>query len=249
VGDQDCREETDMTPNHVTFADKSFSFARSIGEQWQDPNSNDLPSFQRRYLYVQSFSAAHTASSYWILRRADKQYDCNVLARNLLERIFNSRVAHKSPRHAVELIAWELSERIRHLRLFQTVHPQMDMQTIQGYESDLRVFLSLLGMSSAPQWDFYRRADEAGISSWAYRGVYSLLSGYTHAGYERGRPKEISGPTSLADFVALLAPIDTAFLFHRISCTDVRCEIGSQYKALYDEFERETIGRTTSNDG
>src|SRR5258706_21393 len=108
--DQDKSDGEISTP--MTLPDKSLEFARSIGEQWQDQSGIDLGAFQRRYLYVQSFGAAHTAKSYWILHHAKQHNDCNVLTRNLLERIFNSRVASKSPKHAVELIAHELSDRI-----------------------------------------------------------------------------------------------------------------------------------------
>jgi len=164
----------------------------------------DLPSFQRRYLYAQSFGAAHTASSllknlqsaawghaayrnssgtnvlcrpgaltgrlfqqaargYWLLREAEQYNDCFVLARNLLERIFNSRVASKSPKHAIELIAHELSKRIRGLRLLQREHqrlPKEATETIGRLDSELKVFLSMLGTKPVPRWDYYRRASE-----------------------------------------------------------------------------------------
>ncbi len=235
-----------------TLPDKSLAFARLIGEQWQDQSALDQPSFQRRYLYVQSFGAAHTARSYWILHHAKQFNDCNVLARNLLERIFNSRVASKSPEHAVELIAYELSERIRRLRLLQVEHqtlPPEATEKITELERELQVFLSLLGTQSVPQWDWYRRAVEAGISSWAYRGLYSEFSCYTHAGYEVSRPQELNKPSNFADFTALLAPIDTAMFLHRLSCNKTRCDVGSEYKALYEEFRNETLGEPTSRDG
>jgi len=233
----------------MTLADKSLAFARSIGEEWQDRPGTDLRSFQQRYLYAQAFGTAHTARGYWILHREEQHHDCNLLARNLLERIFNGRVASKSPRHAVELMTCELSEHIRRLRLFQRElqHvPKEATQTIERLESELQVFLALLGTQEAPQWDYHRRAVEAEISTWAYRGLYSEFSCYTHAGYEVGRPRELNKPSNLADFIALLAPLDTAMFLHRLSCTETQCEIGARYKTLYEEFRNEMLGEPTS---
>ena len=236
----------------MKLADKSLAFARCVGERWQDQPAMDLPSFQRRYLYVQSFGAAHTARSYWILHRAKQHNDCNVLARNLLERIFNSRVAAKSPKHAVELIAYELSKRISGLRRLLREHqrlPKKATETIERHESELKVFLSLLGTQSVPQWDYYRRASVAGISSWAYRGLYSGFSCYTHADYGVSRPQDSNKPSSFADFIALLAPVETALFLHAPACTDTSCEVGLRYKALCDEFSNKTLEERISEDG
>ena len=112
-------------PLHMTLADKSLAFALSIGGEWRDLGGADSTSYQRRYLYTQAFGAAHTAKSYWILHEAGQHSDCNALGRKLLEHLFNSRVASQSPRNAVELIAYELSERIRRLRLLMGEHKRV----------------------------------------------------------------------------------------------------------------------------
>jgi len=98
-----------------------------------------------------------------------------------------------------------------------------------------------LGSSTAPQWDYYRRAADASIA-WAYRGLYSEFSCYTHAGYEMSRPPELNKPWRLSNFIALLAPIDTALQFHRLSCTEQPCNVAADYAALYSEIQSETLG-------
>jgi hypothetical protein len=126
----------------MTLPDKTLAFARSVGEDWTDKwKKNELLGFQQRYLYVHALAACHTARSYWILHREGQHNECHILARNLLERIFNSRVASKSPEHAVELIASEVADRIRRLRMWhlhQATLPTGMEDTIKRYEGELR---------------------------------------------------------------------------------------------------------------
>src|SRR5262249_30658716 len=108
---------------------------------------------------------------------------------------------------------------------------------------ELHQFLSLLGTKAAPKWDYFRRAKEAMIDSWAYRGLYAELSCYAHAGFEMSRPTERKKPWRWANFVALLAPIDTAMPLHGVSCADEPCPVGNRYKALLDEINRLIFGQ------
>jgi hypothetical protein len=234
----------------MTVADRTLAFARSIGKDWKDTQEMDLSAFQRRYLYLQSLGAAHSARAYWILHRAQQHNECHMIARNLLERIFNSRVAIKSSKHAVELIASELSDRIHRLQLWQRDTPGLPAQLtdlIERHERELHEFLKMLNTSIAPQWDYYRRASEANIA-WAYRGLYSDFSRYTHAGYDTTRPQELNKAWSVTDFIALLAPIDTALQLHRLSCSESPCKVAADYAALYEEILNITLSERISNE-
>ena len=101
----------------------------------------------------------------------------------------------------------------------------------------------MCGTHRVPQWDYLRRAVVARLSSWAYRGLYSKFSLYAHAGYEMSQPQEVNRPSGLADFIALLAPIDTAMCLHQLSCGQTPCEVLVKYKALCAEFRSKTLGR------
>src|SRR3990172_720068 len=147
------------------LAQKSLGFSKKTGEPWRDSGANDCKGYQRRLLYVSAFGAYHTAKSFWLLHDNRCFDDCGILARNLLERIINSSFAAKSPTHAVELIADDLTDKIRRLKLLN--HPPHDTAeltaSIANHEAQLQIFLGLIGKSEATRWTFCKRAEEAGI--------------------------------------------------------------------------------------
>lgn len=222
----------------MMLQDQTLAFARSIGQPWKDEFGMDLLGFQQRHLHAQALAAAHTARGYWILHRENQHNECHILARNLLERIFNSRLARKSAKHANELIVSDLTNHIARLKSWQKDEPTPDsvvVELIERLEKELQQFLALLGQKKPRKWDCSQRAAEVGLS-WAYRTLYSDFSIYTHAGYQISRPPDLNKPSNLADFIALFAPIDTAIHLHQLSCTDNPCKVAADYKALYDEI-------------
>lgn len=190
--------------------DKSLAFAKKIVDTWNDAGGCDCKAYQRRYLYRSAFGAYHTAKSYWILHENNCFSDCDILARNLLERIFNSVFAKESPTHAVELICHELNDKIRRFKLLNNgpnASPE-NSKSIEDHEKLLQTFLGLISKSEAPDWNYCRRAEESGLSR-IYRSGYFDLSRYAHAGYEVPRPEKHDQQSKTTDFIALVAPVLT----------------------------------------
>lgn len=225
---------------------KSLGFAKTIGETWNDAGGSDCKAYQRRYLYVSAFGAYHTATSYWILHENNRFSDCNILARNLLERVFSSAVANRSPTYAVELISHELSEKIRRFKLLNNgpnASPE-NSKSIEDHEKRLQTFLRLINRSEAPDWNYYRRAEESGLRSY-YRSGYFNLSRYAHAGYEVPRPEKHNEQSKTSDLIALVAPVFTKVLYHAVDCPDCirdKCVVANEFKALSRDFSLCTLG-------
>jgi len=60
--------------------------------------------------------AATSSQSFWLLHAAGKFHDAQIIARTLLERIVNGRVAAKSPERACSVLAtnrWKDREGVR----------------------------------------------------------------------------------------------------------------------------------------
>jgi hypothetical protein len=212
---------------------------------------NISEAYQRSFLCRQAFGAYHTAKSYWILRKKRCFNDCNGLGRNLLESIANSVVGAKSPTHAVELIAYELSEKIRHAEQWKRL-PEISaefsaelQQVIDKHQAILPTFLALINKAKAPDWKFYRRFEVAGLPGY-YRSGYFNFSRYTHAGYEVQRPGRNTSPSRTADFVALAAPVLTAANYHAHDCEDCsqgNCSLRDESMLLLKQFSSQTIGK------
>lgn len=218
---------------------------RIIGETWTNTGDLDCKAYQREYLYRSAFGAYHTATSYWILHENKRFSDCNILARNLLERVFNSSVASKSPTVAVELICHELKDKIRR---FQSLSNGINAsaqnnRSIEDHEKILQTFLSLIKATEVPDWNFYRRAEESGLDSF-YRSGYFDFSRYAHAGYEVPRPEKYNQQLKASDFIALIAPILTAQSYHALDCPNChqgKCAVADESKALSHDFSRCTL--------
>ena len=216
----------------MNLPDDTFLYAHKIGSPWTDPIGFTLEDFQSRFLYTQCLGASQTAKSYWLLHSNGRFQDCNILARNLLERIFNSRLAIKSSRHAVELLANELAAECEGWRKgineFGDRVPE-NLNHVQCLNQELANFEKLLG-GKAPNWSYYDRAKESGLAAY-YRSAYFHLCSYTHATHTT--PVEKSDyPCPATDYIALMAPIDTAVTLHRLSCPRADCELDEQYVLL-----------------
>jgi Family of unknown function (DUF5677) len=236
-----------------TLPERSLAFAKKVGETWRDYPGLDCKSYQRRFLYVNAFAAYHTAMSYWILHASNCFNDCGILARNLLERIINCAFAVKSPEHAVGLIAAELSEKIRRTEMLN--HPPHASQeltdSIQGQQRDLTTLLGLLQKAKADDWNYCRRAEEAGLLSY-YRFGYFNLSRFAHAGYEVARPQEHNRQSKTTDFIALIAPVITAANGHSVDCPDcssAKCAVRKEFDALATDLSLGTLGNPNGNIG
>jgi len=198
--------------------------------------------YQKEFLYRNAFGAHETANSYWILHKNKRFSDCVTLARNLLERIVNSSCGSKSPTHAVELISYELSEKIRHAKLWKpssNVSAQLD-SSIKEHEKILPVFLCLAGKGKATDWNWKKRFDEAGLPGF-YRSAYFDFSRYAHAGYETPRPGKRNQISKAADFIALVAPVMTAANYHALICPNCqigKCDFPAKSHELLKSFSR-----------
>ncbi len=222
------------------LADDSLAFAGKVGNAWKETGGGDCKAYQRRYLCRQAFGAYHTAKSYWILHENKCFSDCIALSRNLLERIANSICAAKSPAHAVELIAYELSEKIRHAKLWNpSPHLSAELQqVVTEHERILRTFLALIKKNKAPDSNFRKRFEEAGVQGF-YRSAYFDFSRYTHAGYEVPRPGKRNDGSKAADFISLVAPVVTAANYHGLDCHDCtqgNCTVRREGMVLLNRF-------------
>lgn len=234
-----------------TLRDNSLAFAKGVVIARSNPRFADCETYQKEFLYRNAFGAHETAKSYWILHNNKRFSDCVTLARNLLERIVNSSCGSKSPTHAVELISFELSEKIRHAKLWKpslNVSTQLD-SSVKEHEKILPVFLRLLGKNKAPDWNWKRRFDEAGLPGF-YRSAYSNFSRYTHAGYETPRPEKHNQKSNAADFIALAAPVMTAAKYHALICPICqmgKCDFIANSRKLLQTFSRVLRTQTPSH--
>lgn len=233
--------------------DKSLSFAKRVVCTWNDTGGGDCKAYQRRYLYVHASGAFNTARSYWILHGNKYFGDCVILARNLLERIVSSICGVKSPTNAVELIAHELSDKIRRAKLW-TPSPNIAKQLgdmIKEHERDLPTFLGLIGKREAADWNYQKRFDEAGLPGF-YRSAYFHFSRYAHAGYEVPRPENHNAQSKEADFIALAAPVITAGNCHMVDCPDCdqgNCGVHAEAMALLQDFSSRVLENRSGNIG
>jgi len=230
-----------------TLRDKSLAFAQEIVSTRSNPICANNEDYQKDFLYRNAFGSHETAKSYWILHKNKRFGDCVALARNLLERIVNSSCGSKSPTHAVELISYELSEKIRHCKLWKpssNVLAQLNA-TIKVHEKILPDFLRRLGKSTAPDWNWMKRFEEAGLPSF-YRSAYFNFSTYVHAGYEVSRPEKYNQQSKTADFIALVAPVLTAANYHKVDCLNCqrgKCDLRDKSMALLHDFKARTLGK------
>ncbi|MGP8198866.1 MAG: DUF5677 domain-containing protein [Limisphaerales bacterium] len=227
------------------MASISLVFAEKVGHGWNEAAGSDCEAYQRRFLCRQASGAYHTAKSFWILRKNKCFNDCIILARNLLERIANSICAAKSPAQAVELIAHETTEKIRLLKKWKLppAGSAKLQQTITQDEQFLAKLLGLIQKSKAPDWSFFQRFQKPGMEGF-YRSGYFNFSRYTHAGYEMppGRREKPLGP---GDFIALVAPVITGALYHRLDCPCCKpgkCEVHDESVALIKAFSSSSLG-------
>lgn len=225
---------------------KSLAFAERVGGAWKETGGSDCKAYQRSFLCRQAFGAYHTAISYWILRENKCFSDSVALSRNLLERIANSICGAKSPTLAVELIANELSEKIRHAKLWNP-SPGLSaelQQAVVEHKKILPVFLALIKKTKTPDWKFHRRFEQAGLGEF-YRSAYFDFSRYAHAGYEVPRPGKRSHQSKAPDFIALAAPVITAANYHALDCrcpTHGECSVCNEGMALLQGFSSHTLG-------
>jgi hypothetical protein len=231
--------------------DKSLEFAKTICAAWKDTRSCDCKAYQRRFLFVNAWAAYNTAKSYWILHENKCFDDCVILARNLLERIFNSACAAKSPTHAVELISHELTEKIRHAKQCSPNAQAQLTPSINEHEKILQTLLGLMKKMKAPQWSYRRRAEAAGLVAYYLSGYFSF-SRYAHAGYEVPRPEKQNQQSNAADFIALVAPVLTAANYHAVDCPDFRqgkCDVHAESMALLQDISLRTLGNNNGDIG
>jgi hypothetical protein len=228
------------------LAQESLAFAEKTGSSWQETGGGDCNAYQRSFLCRQAFGSYHTAKSYWILHENGCFSDCVGLSRNLLERIANSVCGAKSPLHAVELITYELSEKIRHAKLWTpSPHLSVDLQrAVQEHEAILPTFLTLINATKAPDWGFIKRFQEGGVRGY-YRSAYFDFSRYAHAGYEVPRPGKFNEQSKAADFIALTAPVITGAIYHALDCNDcsqAKCVLHAESLGLLKKFSSLTLG-------
>jgi len=72
------------------------------------------------------------------------------------------------------------------------------------------------------------------------------LSNYAHANYEHPQRDTIDIPEKIAPAMALIAPIDTALMLHRLTCKGGACDRKEKYDLLEDKILRATIRTTDS---
>lgn len=232
----------------IPLPDKTLSFAKLIGDAWTQPDGMGMREFQERFLYSQTLGAARTAKSYWILRSKGQDFDAQVLARCLLERIFSSRVAKIEPRYAVEMIASEIDDRIQHQKKWISSHGDATGDKaahLHNLQSDLKMFLALLEAPTVPKWDYYRRAKKAGVS-WAYRSAYSEFSRFVHTGYDVTAFRDECA-LHVSDYLAFVAPIDTALWLYHCS-TGGSTTYDHAYSQLFSEIQVRCWGNSTIED-
>lgn len=185
------------------------------------------------------------AKSFWMLFFAGEHDASKMIARNLLERIINARVASNSAEKSVELVCSELNTFIEKAELWLAQNPFIpEAPNIIGrIEDDRRILKelkALIGVTDTPKWSYFRRANETGINM-LYRSSYWDFSHYVHAGYQKPNLDSLNIPDAGAAFYALISPIQTALLLHQ-------CDNGpdnqkqNEYNTLYQECSDATLG-------
>lgn len=226
------------------------NFAFPVLKAWKATGKQDAASFQSSYLYTQALGASHMAESFWVLFNLDKHDAAKIVARHLLERVYNARFAGKSPEDAVDLICHEIADKIKRQKQFLEANPKLKPSeripiegSIASHDVDLQKFLTLLGRPPTENLSIYKRANLVQLK-WAHRSIYMDLSNYAHANYEHPHQGEIDIPERIAPAMGLFAPMDCAHQLHKLTCKGGACDMGKKYTSLYDKIMRATV-RTT----
>ncbi len=227
------------------IADKSFAFAKRFLDAWTDVDTHGPVEFQNRYLFKQMIGACQFSQAYWTLYQTRERDAGRMIARHILERVFNARVAKISPHLAVELIAHDINEKIEKVELFIEQNPDLpDKNVLVAKVAELaaerKIFLDYIGLEAAPNWNYYRRAEKVHLQ-WAYRSMYMDFSRFVHANYELPDLVRRDEECPFANFVALFGPLDTAASLHSLTCSDgAGCSVSAEYGEILQEIGEAT---------
>ena len=230
----------------IALADKSNAFARDIFKNWEENFPFDAKGFQYRYLYANSFRAAKSAQSFWLLYSRGFFHDAQIIARTLFERIVNSRVASKSPERACELLATNRFDDKAGVQKMIDIdpknynHPEMK-EHLELYQREIDHFLGLSKTTKAKKRNFLEMCKEVKLE-WAYRMIYREFSEYTHASFGVASKDPVEDDCKMAAFIALLAPMDTAIQYDSAFHGEERKVLADNYRALYNEFADPLLG-------
>jgi hypothetical protein len=224
----------------INLADRTNAFAKEIIGDWTDTFRLDATGFQYRYIYSNAFRAAVSAQSFWLLHSRRRFHDAQIIARTLLERIVNGRVAAISPERACSLLATDRQEELEKVRKIRNFDPtNFDTAQIQAqldlYQQEIDKFLKMASRSDVLTWNFAEMCKEVQLE-WAYRMLYASFSDYTHASYGVGTGDPSIEEMRIALHIALLAPMDTSTQYDRVFHGKERSEISQKYTELYNEF-------------
>jgi len=231
----------------IHLADKSNAFARDVIGDWEDTFAFDANGFQFRYLYSNAYRSAVSAQAFWMLHLNGRIHESKIIARTLLERIVNGRVAALSPERACSLLAtdrFKARENVRKLINFDAgTFDTPEIQAKQAERQDeIDKFLKLAGRTEVVPWNFADMCKEAKIE-WAYRMLYTDLSEYTHASHGTAPAKAGDEVSETALYLALVAPMDTATQYDLAFHGKQRDDLFHAYKALYSKIADPILGK------
>ena len=212
---------------------KTHKFANKIGQICKDTGENTPEMYQLRYLISMCKGSIISSKSYWILRRENRFIDSKTIARSLLDRIVNARTASSNTRTSIELLAYELSDQINRMDMW---NPSLNshQSNLQNRLQEMRHNLAQLE-SHLPdekyknKWNFFNRFQKANLEI-LYRTAYFHLTKFVHGDYTSAL-EETNNPRAF-DHLALLAPIDTALQLSIVSTLKTSGSVENEYKAL-----------------
>ena len=190
----------------IALADKCNAFARDVVGEWKDSKNWNAQGYQMRYLYSNAYRSAHTAFAFWKLHAIGAYHECHILARVLLERIVNGRIATMSPERALRLMVTELGKEIKGIKSWKDLQKLNDA-TINNWLAEhaakCNELLKLLNLAEPPRWNFFKLIAEVKLEP-LYRTAYRDLSQYTHASFSVSAPGCGDEDCRMMKFVALL---------------------------------------------
>jgi hypothetical protein len=225
-----------MTPQQEALFRQIVGYCVSIYDGKPQPQSTDLPTLQHHVVYSQAFGSIRLSVSYWSLRDENRNYEAHVLARNLFERLVNTRYSAASVTNAARLAASMLGDRVKKLnQLLKVAEPEFKA-SLEGVrdrdqaEYDRTVSISGLGPDPVVS-NFFSRAEAIGLDD-LYRSLYFSLSEFTHPPIKRNVIGTMDAPPAPSiDMLSFLAPLETA-----LEWEEVRDPVGCQ--AARAEFLR-----------
>lgn len=230
-----------MNPPQEKLFKEIVNFTVGIFEGKPMPTATDLEGVQKHAVFSQAFGAIRVAASYWDLRKLNRNYEAQVLARNLFERQVNVRYAVSDKNKAAILVAAALTGRVRRLgQLIEAAEPEF----VQKFESirdqdqaELDKLLAMANLRPGVSSDLLARAKDVGLMP-IYRSIYFSLSEFTHPPIKSDVMGTMNNaPIPAVDMLTFMAPLETAIQWAELRDPSSAASAKEAFLMLYDQVE------------